>query len=191
MTLEKKVLLYKQIQVLLEDLNSTDAALRQKYEIGDKFRFIKDKLTNLLKHYEEYHLVNIGTNLEQEKSMPVNPILVYVHLFNVGGVSLENWVTMINPRVFYEYSVNRPIYLQKKTIEAIIQSKANSQQHGFLTVLINKEDILTEIKNKDELSFYKESIKIKEGALLFNHLVSFTHQNKEYTLQQNTLIEKN
>ena len=61
---------------------------------------------------------------------------------------MVNWQNMLTPRVFYEYSVNRPIYAEKKYVDSLLRAKGNKAHHAFLTVAIKKIHITTDTNSK-------------------------------------------
>ena len=167
-----------------------DSELREKYHVGEKFRFIRDRLQSLFAHTEE-HVTALQKKTEKKVlTVSENEIVVYVHLFNSQGMILQTWQKMVVASVFYDHSVNRPIYSTREQIEAFIRSKTNKAQHGFLTIAIPKEMILKseEAPPKDTLG--NELIKVKEGSLKFNRLLSFTHNGHEYIVNENGELKK-
>ena len=83
--------------------------------------------------------------------------------------------------MFYEYSVNRPIYTDKAAVENYIRSKPNRIQNAFATIAIKKIDLLPSPEVvKDSLG--NTLVKVREGSLKFEKLFSFTHNNQEYVL---------
>src|SRR5579862_525601 len=126
---------------LMQSVIKQDNELREKFQIGDKFRFIRDRLKALL--------TNVETSLAELKfedeikseSAAEDETIVYVYLFNAQGLVLQTWQKMVNGNVFYEHSVNRPIYTEKPHVEAFIRGKTNKAQHGYLSVVIKKLDI--------------------------------------------------
>jgi intracellular multiplication protein IcmQ len=183
----------KQKQKLVElvrDAITRDQALREKYQMGDKFRFVRDRLHALLDQLEK-HVEHIE---QEEKKSEVtageDETLVYIYLYNSHGASLNTWINMLTPKLFYEYSVNRPIYLEKAPAEALIRSKSNPIQHAFLTVVIKQKDIIqNENIPKDILG--NQVVKVKEGSLRFERLLAITHNNQDYNLSvQGTLVKK-
>ncbi|OGT42666.1 MAG: hypothetical protein A3F42_03945 [Gammaproteobacteria bacterium RIFCSPHIGHO2_12_FULL_37_34] len=177
---------------LLELIRSAlqrESDLREKYKIGDKFRFIRDCLQALLSKVEEHAKAKQVTAQTENKISP-DEILVYVYLYNAQGNMLKSWVTMLNPNVFYEYSVNRPIYAEKSYIEAWIRSRPNKAQHAYLTISIKAHDRI----QHPELESLKDIlghplIKVKEGALHVDKLISLTYGEKDYRLNENGELE--
>lgn len=172
---------------LIRSAVEKDNELRASYQIGDKFRFIREKLAALTTRVEE-GLQELEA-VEEKKSDVVaeDEQVVYVYLFNAHGLSFKSWQKFLTPGVFYEHSVNRPIYTDKNLIEAFIRSKPSKALHGILTVIIKKQDILavpadSEVP-KDAIG--GELIKIKEGSLKFDRMVSFIHVEKEYIVSSN------
>lgn len=167
---------------LLKSAIAQDQALRDQHKIGDKFKFIRDRLHSLLARVEE-GLSTIKDETEDTKrALTEDEVLIYVYLFNAQGLVFQTWKKLVNQSVFYEYSVNRPIYLDKSHVEAIIRSKTNKAQHGYLTVSIRKEFILkaADVEVKDSLG--NPVVKVKEGTLKIENLQSFTHNHHDYTV---------
>ncbi|EKD70127.1 MAG: IcmQ [uncultured bacterium] len=173
--------LKEKILYLAKEAVEQDKTLRQEMQVGEKFRFIRDRLGALFSHIDL-------TLKEMQKKSEIKPdqlaedeVIVYVYLFNAHGLTFQNWYKMLNPNVFYEYSVNRPIYADKANIEAFIRSRSNKVQHGYLAVAIKKEHILKTIEPlKDVIG--NPVIKVKEGSLKIERLINFTHNGKRYRL---------
>lgn len=170
----------KLLQLLRETVKQ-DNELREKFQIGTKFRFIHDRLQNLMAHVEESLSMLEKQEEEEKEAIAADESLVYVYLYNAQGLVLKTWQKFLNPAVFYEYSVNRPIYSEKSHIETFIRYKKNPAQHGYLTVVVKKVDILpSQEPMKDALS--NPIIKVKEGSLLASNLLAFTHNGQDYLL---------
>jgi len=186
---------YEQKQKLLQLVKEAvrqDGELRATHQVGDKFRFIRDRLNALSTHLEE-HLSELTKKKEKKQDiLSENEMLVYVYLFNAQGIVLQTWQKMLNPSVFYDHSVNRPIYIDKAHIEAFIRSKTNRVQHGYLTIAMSKEAVIKSSASellKDALGH--QLIKIKEGSLQFKRLIEFTHNGHTYFVgEAGTLTKK-
>ncbi len=179
---EKKLQLVK----LVRDAIERDDALREKYQMGNKFRFIRERLHELLERLEKHAHLVVGEVKKSTFNLAEDEALVYVYLFNAQGASLKSWANMLTANVFYEYSVNRPIYAEKSHIDALLKSKSNKSQHAFLTVIIKRSDItkpISENSLKDIVG--SPLIKVKEGALRFDKLVTFTHSGHIYKVDEN------
>lgn len=167
---------------LVREAIECDEALRIKFEIGDKFRFVRDRLKELLAQLELDQVTSSITIKDANLGLQENESVVYVYLFNAKGVVLRNWINMLNPKVFYEYSVNRPIYADKNEIEAMLRTKTNKQLHAYLAVAVKKVDILqsaSDASQKDSLG--NPLIRVREGSLKLDRLISFSHNGNEYT----------
>lgn len=168
----------QQLLNLVRKAIQQDNLLREKYEIGDKFRFVRERLNLMLQTMEQE-----AQHLSESMNKTVKVILsdevpVYVYLYNTNGLALRSWQNMLTPKVFYEYSVNRPIYSDKTAIENFLKLKANKNQHAYVTMAIKSENILTK---PDEHGH----VKIKEGALHIDKVLLFTHNDQNYTLGEN------
>lgn len=173
---------------LVKEAIERDQQLRGKYQIGEKFRFVRERLHHLLVKLEQ----DMDALDQQEKKViediPKDEVIIYVYLFNAHGLDLRSWMKMLTPKIFYEHSVNRPVYLDKSFVEAFIRSKQNKLQHGYLTVGVSDKDIIQRESGKDSLGH--QLAKIKEGTLSFTRLVSFTHNEHVYTVNAEGEIVK-
>lgn len=183
MTNETKEQKEKLLQVM-RDAVQQEKALRDKYQIGEKFRFLRDRLNALLSSVEE-SLSTIHKEVEKKSDVILeDETLVYVYLFNAQGLVFTTWQKMLNPSVFYEYSVNRPIYTDKSFVEAFIRTKPKKVQHGYLTIAVKKEFILSDPGSQPTDAIGNPLIKVKEGALQFNKMISFTQNEHEYVVNE-------
>jgi hypothetical protein len=177
---------------LVRDAIRRDDALREKYQIGDKFRFVRDRLHALLNQLEQQVELLKPVEKQSKSTISKDDVLVYVYLFNVQGLVLKSWQNMLTPRLFYEYSVNRPIYLERAHVESLIRSKSNKAQHAFIAIAVKPQDIL----QGDESSWLKDIqgnrvIKVKEGAFHFSKCAFFSHNGMDYTLNdEGELVKK-
>ena len=182
----------KKLLDLVRTAAKQDDALREKYVVGEKFRFVHDRLYALLEHLEKKAQV-VETAIEKEKNrVGEDEVLVYVYLYNAQGLILRSWVNMLTPKVFYEYSVNRPIYIDKAHVESMLRSKTNKAQHAFLTVAVKRADIIESAETtqrKDQTG--NPLLRVREGSLHFDNLIFFTHNEHEYIVNsQGELVKK-
>lgn len=171
---------------LLREAVKHDEALREQYQLGNKFRFVRDNLQALLKHVESHVVVVSDKTADEElvKQVGADETVVYVYLYNAQGMNVRTWQKMLIPKVFAEYSVNRPIYAEKAHIESMIKAKSNIAQHAFLKIAVKNSDIIkVDGENKDPAGF--PLVKIRERSLHFQKLLSFTHANQEYSVSDN------
>lgn len=174
--------LKEKIQKLVLDAVQLDKELRDQYKMGDKFRFIRDRLEALRLHVEEELKALQKTIESKTDTLAEDEVLVYVYIFNSQGIVFQTWQKMVSPSVFYEYSVNRPVYTNQAHVETFIRSKANKAQHGYISIAIKKSDIILAPAETTKDSIGNPLIKIKEGSLLFNKMFSFFHQEHEYKI---------
>ncbi|WP_172621964.1 type IVB secretion system protein IcmQ [Aquicella lusitana] len=169
---------------LVRDAVEQDKMLREQYQIGDKFRFIRDRLHALLARIEESVAISQKESEIKADKLAEDEELVYVYLYNAQGLALQSWQKMLNPAVFYEYSVNRPIYTDRSAIDAFIRSKTNKAQHGYITVAVKKSNILKiqDASLKDPIG--NPLVKVKEGSLSPGRMFAFTHNGQNYILDE-------
>lgn len=164
-----------------------DDALRAKYEVGDKFRFVRERLKAVLTQLESEFMEVKAVEKKREVRLAEGEVAVYVHLFNTKGVVFRSWLNMLTPKVFYEYSVNRPIYTELAHVLALLKSKSEKQQHAYLTIAVKSTDIIKTVQ-KDVND--NPTVKVREGSLLPNKLISFTHNGQDYFLNEAGELEK-
>lgn len=178
---------------LIQEALQRDAQLRQAHQVGERFRFVRDRLQTLLETIEkETAITEDVVKLAPEVKVEEDELLVYIHLYNAQGAVVRTWQGMITRKAFFDFSVNRPIYQDRKHIEAFIRSKPNKAQHAYLTVAMKKDRVLPPSEEgglKDPLE--NPLLKVKEGSLRYERLVSFTHNESMYELsEQGELIKK-
>lgn len=176
--------LKEKIQQLILQAIEADKELREQYQIGDKFRFIRDRLQAMSSNVQEELNALVEEIQKKAPKVTEDELLVYVYLFNAHGLVFQTWHKMLSPSVFYEYSVNRPIYTEKAHVESFIRSRTTKAQHGYLTFAIKKADLFAsppgEEAAKDQVG--NPLFKIREGSLKVNRMLSFSYQDNEYEL---------
>lgn len=173
---------------LLRDALERDKALREKYEVGDKFRFVRDRLNATLAALEAKIPDANAEQMRQKSLLGEDEVPVYVYLYNAQGLQFRSWIGMCNPKLYYEYSVNRPIYAEKEFVEALLRSKTNKTQHAYLAVAVKKANV---IKGDLKDAQGNPLIKVKEGSLNFDKTLGFTHNGQEYEMNsEGELVKK-
>ncbi len=185
--------LLNQLISLIQEALQRDTQLRQSHQVGERFRFVRDRLQVLLETIEkETAIIAKQTKQAAVLQAEEGELLVYIHLYNAQGALLRTWQSMITPKAFFDFSVNRPIYQEKKHIEAFIRSKTNKAHHAYLIVAMQKERILPPPEEgviKDALE--NPLIKVKEGSLSHRRMICFVHNEITYELnEEGELIKK-
>jgi hypothetical protein len=167
----------EQLLMRVQQVCDAEKQIREKYQIGDKFRFLREQLLALLKEMNMIVSENNKESLPNDKELSSEREVIYVHLFNASGTSIEQWATMISSAVFYDYSINRPIYRDKNEIEAFIRSKSNKLQHAYLAIAIPSDSIISDLRAT--VSGYR-LLKVKEGALHLDQLLYIFYNGQAY-----------
>lgn len=188
MDIEEQKTQLHQLVTLVNNIVAQDTALRAQYQIGDKFRFIRDHLQTLVTTLENQRQA-LEPVQKNTSTTGVTHIPVYIYLYNTKGLILKSWQDMLMPKLFYEYSVNRPVYAEKRFIEEFLRSRNNLAQHAYLTAFIDPNDILSAEESKDLIG--NPLIKVREGSLHSSNFVVFTHNEQDYVLDaRGNLIKK-
>lgn len=166
---------------IVKEAIAKDEALREQFNIGNKFRFVREKLQAL--HDEvSAALASIQEDIEanQPSAVQADEVIVYVYLFNAQGVLVPTWRKMLHPSVMYEYSVNRPIYQDQSAIEAVIRSKAEKQQHAYFAIAIKKESMIAFADQAPKDALGHALVRVKEGSLVHQRILFFKHNDRDY-----------
>lgn len=189
---DDQMLKEKKVLELVREAAQRDAELRKKYQIGTKFRFVHDRLHAMLARLEQNLLALDESQKQSVRKKIEDEVLVYVYLFNAHGINLRSWQNMLLPKIFYEHSVNRPIYTNKKFIELLLKSKNNKLLHGYVTMAIKSSDIIKvpdETEVKDAMG--SPVIRVREGSLSFQNVIAFTHNGIDYEVnEKGELVKK-
>jgi hypothetical protein len=175
------------LKQLVQETVDKDNALREQHQIAQKFQFIHDQLaqaaTACLQTLSAVPIKKQKIRAEEQPTQDEK--IVYVYLFNAHGLQLETWFKMLSPAVFYDHSINRPIYQDKAQIDSFIGRKPNPMQHGYLTVVVKSQDILPVSPDAPLKDMYGYPLlKVKEGALHFDKCIAFTHNAHEYQVTE-------
>lgn len=167
---------------LIQEALQRDTQLRQTHQIGERFRFVRDRLQVLLETIEK----ETAAKIKKAKLAPIlqaeeGEIVVYIHLYNAQGALFRTWQGMVTPKAFFDFSVNRPIYQEKNHIETFIRAKTNKAQHAYLMIAMKKERVLPPPEEgilKDPLG--NPLLKVKEGSLRHERMLCFIHNEISY-----------
>lgn len=175
-----------QLKYILEQIQAlinSDAELRKQFGIENKFRFVKDRLQQLLTHIETAYK-DSEVIVKKHKEAATDEIQIYIYLFNVQGILVRSWQNMLSQKQFNEYVFNRPIYKDKRHIEALVRSKQNKVQHAYLTVAIKEDQILRSLDKPALDPLGNPLVKVKEASLRLENLINLTHNDLVYRLNE-------
>lgn len=176
---------------IIQEALTRDEQLREKYQMGEKFRFIRDRLLKAKECLGDVSAAAVETKQGQTIKIEEDEMLVYVHLYNAQGMSIRTWQSLITAKALFDFSVNRSIYREKQHIDSFIQAKTNKVQHGYLTIVVKKSCIHSTPESELKDAMGNMLAKIKEGSLRYEKLVSFTHNNQDYvTNEKGELVKK-
>ncbi len=178
----------QKLLALVREAIARDDALREQYQVGEKFRFIRERLHGLLERLEKLALVEELAEKKRVTEMASDECQSLCT--SIMRMALPSKLAKhVKPKVFYEYSVNRPIYSQQLHIEELLRGKANKLQHGYLVFFVKKTDILSPVtETSPQRCARNPMIKIREGSLRTDKFVVFVHNLHEYILDAEGLL---
>ncbi|MDX1901821.1 MAG: type IVB secretion system protein IcmQ [Gammaproteobacteria bacterium] len=172
---------------LIRSLLQQDNDLREKYQVGNRFIFVRNGLQALLSELEACHPILSAESKKEEVTSTSQLATVYIYLYNAQGIQVRTWAALLTPKALYEHSVNRPVFFDKKSVEDVLRSKSNVAQHAYLTMHIAEDDIIPPLPEESGIP----AIKVREGSLKLEQLISLTHNGQEYILDvQGELVKK-
>ena len=179
----------EKLMLIVSDAVSKDAALREEFRTGDKFRFIRDRLQSLKQQIEDAMVTIKVEEVGNKQVLAEDEELVYVYLFNAHGMDLQSWHKMLHPSVYYDHSVNRPIYGDQEQVETVIRNKTNRIQHGYLVFAVKKSNILSRGEAAKDATGIS-TLKIREGSFKPERFIQFWHNGQLYKLDEDGRIKK-
>src|SRR5579872_5308916 len=86
---------------LIQEALQQDAHLRQTHQMGEKFRFVRERLQSLLDKLEKEMLTKENkVKVARELALKEDEIFVYIHIYNAQGSNVRTWQSMITPKAF-------------------------------------------------------------------------------------------
>lgn len=175
----------------VEELVKQERVLRETLGIGERYKAVASRIDALFKYMHQ--VVNLPQQEEAPKraspALSENERYVFVYLFNAKGKVLARWEAMLSPRSLFEYSVNRPIYSERKHVETYIRSRSDSEEHAFLMMKVAQSDVLQDADSAEKRdSLGAPLLKLKEGALKEQGLVYFFHNSGCYIFLNGHLV---
>lgn len=170
---------------LIRSLIQHDNDLREKYQVGNRFVFVRTGLQNLLSKLEANTMVAIQQPTHETVELS-NLITVYVYLYNAQGLQVRTWSALLTPKALYEHSVNRPVFYDKQSIENALRTKSNAAQHAYLAVQIEENQIIPPLPAESGIP----AIKVREGSFRQERILAFFHNGQEYVLDEHGELVK-
>jgi hypothetical protein len=180
---------YGELYRLISEAVEQEKALRGKHKVGERFNVIRTQLLSTLEKYkDEYEAIQQQEKLtvRKERKLQENETIVYLYLFNAQGNAVEAWQNMLTPRALFDYSVNRPIYLNKEDIERVIRARPNKAQHAYIEVVIDKEDIM---EDKPHDQYQHPLLRVRQGAIKDGNILFFCYRDKSYSVRLGKIID--
>ena len=146
--------------------------------LGRKLREMRTNLAEDIAKFEDkkdFSADFLSKNLAMKNSLQE----VFISLYSLDGVKLQTWEQIIiNLR---KQMVSRPVYATEKDVIAIIKTKEKKINEAYVSVFINKEDILNIPVDKapvDKLG--QNMLVLKDNAISLDHINYFAHITGKY-----------
>ena len=112
---------------------------------------------------------------------------VYIRLYSSNGIKIPSWERIIAN--LPKQMISRPVYESEKAVQAVIKTKANVQNEGYLAIYVNKNDILSLSEEKtpvDKLG--KPLLSLKDKSIHLDNINYFVHVGNVYKYRNGSLI---
>jgi intracellular multiplication protein IcmQ len=155
--------------------------------IGKNLREIRDGFANQL-NSKEQEKAKLASNLANRVALRSGQKEIFIALYSFDGSNLQSWERIIIN--LPKQTVSRPIYENEEDIRAIIKTKENKNNEGFVSIYVNQSDILPMTPDKtpvDKLG--KPLLTLKDKVLSLDNINYFAHVTGTYQLAQGRLIK--
>lgn len=174
-------------------------ALNEAIEKGpwDSTNFLKVVGKNLIEVREDF-LNQLGASSQAQlkaESHLANRIAlrsgqqeIYISLYSADGINIQSWEKIIAnlPRQM----ISRPIYADEADVKALLKTKENKQNEGYVAIYINQSDILPLSSDKapiDKLG--KILLSLKDKTLNLDNISRFVHITGVYKYERGRLTK--
>lgn len=174
-------------------------ALNEAIEKGpwDSTNFLKVVGKNLIEIREDF-LNQLGASSQAQlkaESHLANRIAlrsgqqeIYISLYSADGINIQSWEKIIAnlPRQM----ISRPIYADEADVKALLKTKENKQNEGYVAIYINQSDILPLSSDKapiDKLG--KILLSLKDKTLNLDNISRFVHITGVYKYERGRLTK--
>jgi intracellular multiplication protein IcmQ len=135
---------------------------------------------------------NEDTNINAEEKMqtlPGNKLIVYVVLYSSFGDNLQSWERMLFN--LPKQSVSRPIYAEEEQVITILKSKEVTLNDAYVSVMVDKDDILSMPEDKIPLDKLGQQIlTLKDNVIKLDNIRLFYNNGNTYSYSRSRLIKK-
>lgn len=189
---QHEIALNKESIELVRQLISDEKALRAQFKVGDRYGFVSEKLNHILKYMqanldiEEETVVHL---LPWQKPLKENERLVYVYLYNAQGRQVHVWEKLLQEKALRDHSINRPIYEDRKQVEAILRARELSPSYAYAAIAVKRNHVIDQAGMTDILG--QPLLRLVEGALKTERIIEFVQGGRFYYLDEaNHLVPK-
>lgn len=178
-----EALIGKKLIKILDDLLTTGdwSASLFLQNASKKLRAIREETQKLISSTN-----NRSAQKETETEVSGDKIKVYVSLYQVEGASIASWQRTL--KSLTDHNVSRPTYRSEQHVKELIRSKAFSDRHGYVIVLVKKSDIY-QLEHNPVDTFGHEMMILKEDSIKMENIIEFIHANKKrYSFKDGKLV---
>lgn len=152
--------------------------------LGKKLVALRDDFIRQLGSVNQAHQERYG--LEKRVQLRDDQQEVYISLYSADGGNIQSWEKIIAnlPRQV----ISRPIYAHEENIKEVLKLKSNKVNEAYVTVYINKSDILTTSVDRvlvDKLG--NSLLSLKDKSVQLDNIFRFIHCSGIYRLSKGRL----
>lgn len=156
--------------------------------IGNRLIGIRDNFAKKINERSQEQ-IRADAHLANRLALRSGQQEVFVSLYSSDGSNLQSWERIIAnlPRQM----ISRPIYANEEQVQALIKSKENKQNEGYVAIYINETDIIHLSADKtlmDKLG--SPLLTLKDRALNVDNITRFVHLSGHYKYSRGRLIKE-
>lgn len=115
---------------------------------------------------------------------------VFIRVYSTDGNNISSWEKILAN--LPKQLISRPIYGNEKDIKAILKSKDNHINEAYVSIYVNKSDILSvEAERTPVDKLGKPLLQLKDKALKLDNVHYFMHTTGVYKYENGRLIKDN
>lgn len=156
--------------------------------IGKNLNEIRDKLASQVVSGQDND--KTAAHLANRIALRGGQREVFIALYSSTGSTIQSWTHILAnlPRQI----ISRPIYANEHDVKEIIRSKENKLNEAYVSIYINKDDVLTTSMDKtptDRLG--KPLLSLKDRAIRVENINRFVHETGTYIYTGARLVKNN
>jgi intracellular multiplication protein IcmQ len=157
--------------------------------IGKKLREIRDQFANNVE-FPGKDKNKVSSHLANRVALRSGQREIFIALYSSTGIKIQSWAHIIAN--LPKQSVSRAIYANEQDVKDFIRAKENPNYHGYVSIYVNQNDILSTTPEKtpvDKLG--KSLLSLKGNVIKIDNITRFEHATGTYQYSGGRMVKIN